>query len=457
MKNNAKKFIFLPVLAAASLGMSTLALADNGTNNNTTYAAPTPGGNPVETAAIISAIKDIGNKMVALGFAGMSAFDQAMYQYDKNLLNTLNANTAGLTVAQNTPTAGTQTNNYIQQSFQAIPNGMLSTAEGAINASKVTNEIKAQNALVNNLTLGVPASDSLYINNPLAMVGAYNTTYALQNFYNSSTAYTVGPTTINDDSYFNISSITSPNAYTSTQQTAANTYMAYLTQSYNSAAGSLDLADLKSYLNSLPAPSQPQALYNFVSSSQYQNYQLTMRSMMANKSIAINNFESLIAERTPSKTAVQGITTPDGQTTIAKPSPLQVEQYQALHRVDNPAWIESLQNQSSTTLQREIAVELAQIIKQNYQAHLDREHILTTMSALQLSSSQASTMAMNTLAQQVNDEIKGLGKSGSKSSNGQTSQQAKNQADKASQKQSEAQAKAEAKARAEAKKNKDKS
>lgn len=445
MKNNAKKFIFLPVLAAASLGMSTLALADNGTNNNnnTTYAAPTPpGDNSGEVTEIIDAIKDIGNKMVGLGFAGMSAFDQAMYQYDQNLLNTLNANTAGLTVAQNTPTAGTQTNTYIQQNFQNIPNGMLSTAEGAINASSVTSEIQAQNALVNNLTLGVPASDSLYINNPLAMVGAYNASYALQNFYNSSTAYTVGPTTINDDSYFNIASITAPDAYTSTQQTAANTYIAYLTQSYNNAAGVLDLADLKSYLNSLPAPSQPQALYNFVSSSQYQNYQLTMRSMMANKSIAINNFESLIAERTPSKTAVQGITTPDGQTTISKPSPLQVEQYQALHRVDNPTWIESLQNQSSTTLQREIAVELAQIIKQNYQAHLDNEHILTTMSALQLSSSQGSSMALNTLAQQVNDKIKNLGKSGS-SAGGQTSQQAKNQADKSSKKQAEAEAKRE--------------
>ena len=409
-----KKHIILPVLAAASFGLSSLALADNVNNTNPSYTGsniviPSNNNNSVNSSGIINAIEDVGNKMVALGFAGMTAFDQAMYQFDQNLVNIVNANTAASTVEQDTSsTSVTNTNNYIQSSLQDIPNSFLSTAEGAINADTITDQIKNQNVLVNNLTLGVPGSDTLYINDPTALSSGYGSlSPAISNYYNTNIAYKIGPPPINDDNYFSISSLLGPSVYTSSDLNAANAYMAYLTQSYNNPASMLNLSDLKSYVNGLKPRRQPAALYKFLSSSQYQDYQLALRSYTANKSVAINNFEHLIAERTPSKTAVSGIYDNQGNE-ISKPSPLQVEQYQANNRIDNPTWLQSLQSMSSTSLQREIAVELAQVIKQNQQAHMDRERILTTLSAMQLQGSQASAMTLNTLAQQVNQQISSL-------------------------------------------------
>lgn len=82
-----------------------------------------------------------------------------------------------------------------------------------------------------------------------------------------------------------------------------------------------------------------------------------------------------------------------------------------------PDWVESLQSQSSASLQREIAVELAQIIKQNYQAHLDRERMLTTLSALELQSSNSGSTQVKILAQSLNQKIKNLKPSTSSNSN----------------------------------------
>lgn len=409
----SKKTLILPVLAAASLSVSTLAPASN---------PPSPPNNNGSNSGITNALKDVGNKIVALGFAGMTAYDQAMYQFDQNLLNTLNANTANNTVTQNTPSSATGTNNFIKQSFQNIPDSVLSTGEMAINGKAVMNNIRNQKNLINNLTLGVPASDTLYINNPITLASSYgNTSFNIEKYYGSSQKYTIGPPPMNENNYFSVSSLLEPTAFTPSEANAANAYMIYLTKSYNNPASNLKLSKLKTYLNNLSAAKRPQALYNFISSSEYKKYQLAVRSNMAMKSIAINNFEHLIAERTPSKTAVQGITTPDGSQVITHPSPMQVEQYQALHREANPAWIQSLQSQSSTTLQREIAVELAQIIKQNYQAHQDRERIITALSAMQLEGSAAGQMQMQIIAQQLNQQISSLGGGNSSSSDSSSS------------------------------------
>ncbi len=409
--NKATRFlsqtkVIISVLAATSLGFCSLV-----------WAGSVPGGDAIMDAKILmmenkilAEIKNTSSKMVALGFSSMSAFNQAMYQFDQNLLNTMNANTAATTVNQSLSSSGTtQTTQYIHSILQNIPDSFVSTGLATINASAIENQIKKQNALINNLTLGVPGSDTLYINQPDIISAGYGSfSPVTSKYYRSDVDYSIGPPQLNNDNYFSISSILEPSTYTPAQINAAQAYLAYLTQSYNNPASSLKLADLKGYINSLKSKDQSAALYKFISSSQYQSYQLALRSYMANKSIAINNFEHLMAERTPSKTKVSGIYDAKGNA-IANPSPLQVAQYQANNRINNPAWIKSLQKMSSTSLQREIAVELAQLIQQNQQAHNDRERVLTTLSAMQLQESQASNMVLNTSAQQVNQEISGLG------------------------------------------------
>src|SRR3990167_8326524 len=103
-----------------------------------------------------------------------------------------------------------------------------------------------------------------------------------------------------------------------------------------------------------------------------------MRSLLALRSISVNLLNQLIAERTPMPGLAQAAGLPANSQ--AKASPLQVEAYQANHRVDNPQWYNTDVAQASpATVQRETLIVLAEIEHQNYQAHLDRERILAAL------------------------------------------------------------------------------
>jgi len=405
---NPKKSLILPVIAAASMSISSLALANTNANYSPAYN-PAPNikvnvgaTNQLLEGVIIQSIRNIGNKMVALGFAGMTAYDSSLYQYDENLLTSMTANSAGATVAQNAPVPGAKMNAFIQTNFETVPNSILSTSEGMLNASKVQDEITSQSNLANQLTLYTPASDTIYSNNPQVIAAQYT----------NQSDYYIGPPKTNDDDHFNVASITGPSAYTADQLTSANSFMSYLTHSYFNPASALDLSDLQAYINTKNKPSRKyMALYNFIKSTPYQAFQLSMRSDMAARSVGVNNFNHLINERTPSKKAVSGIYDSQGNA-ISKPSPLQVEAYQANHRINNPQWIQSIQTKSPASVQREIAVELAQVIHQNYQAHLDRERIIVALSTMQLQGISASNLMLRTKAGAVNQEIQALGKDG---------------------------------------------
>ena len=397
-KFNPKKHLILPAIALTSLSISALTLAG---------APPTPAN-----AGLTQAIQQVGNKIVAVSFAGMTAASNAMYQFDQNLADTLLANSAWNTINQNGSSTTALTNQYIQNSFSSLPNSILSTKPGLLNTAQIKKQNKEKQNIIQDLTLGVPASDTLYSNDPLVVMSQFENGGGLNiKYLNTNKKFTIGPPPMNDDNYFNIASITAPTSYTTDQLAAANTYMKYLTQSYTDPADSLDMLKLSSYLNNLTkqdgksvAQQKYQTLMSINKSDAYQSYQLAIRSNMAQKSVAIDNFEHLIAERTPSKVNVSGIKDNQGKT-VSNPSPLQVKAYQANHRINDPAWIKSLQSQSSTTLQREIAVELAEMLQQNHQAHLDRERMMATLSASELQASTANNMLLQTKAHDVNQMI----------------------------------------------------
>ncbi len=410
-RSNPKKKVILSIIAIAGLALSSITLAGTAASSKVSFTAspPTNGGGS-DNSCFIAAIKTVGNKMVALAFSGATVIDNAIFQYDPNLLTILNANTAATTIsAAKAKSAGTATNAFVQDQFQSIPNQILPTNEGMMNAKIIQDQRNKQSKVISSLTTDVPASDTLYSNNPLV----------IQSQYTNGSNYYIGPPNINDDSYFNFSTLFSPKAYTTDEQTAVNDYIQYLTQSYNTPSTALNLSILESDLNAMKPKDQYNTLYNIISGQSklgaaYQQYQLAMRSNMASESIALSNLNYLIAERAPSKTKVSGIADSQGKA-ISKPSSLQVKAYQANNRIDNPDWIKGLQKQSSATLQRETVVLLAQIAHQNYQAHLDRERIIASLSAMELQGNAANQILLITKAQAVNTAIGELGKSNASS------------------------------------------
>lgn len=191
---------------------------------------------------------------------------------------------------------------------------------------------------------------------------------------------------VTHDDYFDFGTLITPLVYTPTEQTAAKYYLKYAVQSTQNLTTGIDFTKL--YKN-------PAAIAALKKNPAYQSYALTLRSMLALRSVSLNNLNQLIAERTslPGLGAAAGLAPgPNNQPVAA--SPLQVEAYQATHRVDNPAWYTQIANDSPATLQRETLIVLAEIEKQNYEAHLDRERILATLTAENLQSSMETTKTL---------------------------------------------------------------
>eukprot|EP01059_Diplonema_ambulator_P001662 TRINITY_DN11408_c0_g1_i1.p1 TRINITY_DN11408_c0_g1~~TRINITY_DN11408_c0_g1_i1.p1 ORF type:complete len:434 (+),score=-60.40 TRINITY_DN11408_c0_g1_i1:975-2276(+) len=355
-----------------------------------------------------AAIQDLGNKIVALSFAGMTAFNQAMYQFDSNLIQAAQADQASYATTQAMASQPNPVTTFVGDVLQNFSNAFASTSFLAVNAQKIQSAIQAQNALVNNLTIGVPASDTLYINDPSVLSATYSSfTPLLDKYYNSTQSYSLGPVTLNRNNYFTMDTVIDPEGYTQDQLAGANAYMDYLTQRYKNPAEQFDIAGLKSYIGSLRSEQAGAALYSFLTSSEYQQYQLAVRSLMAVRSIGVGNFEHFIAERTPSAKPISGVQDSAGNA-ITNPSVLQAEAYRAHFRTQDGKWVQSLQQMSSASLQREIAVELATIIEQNHQAHEDSERILATLSSMQLQQADSLDAGLANLIHTVNQKIAAL-------------------------------------------------
>lgn len=188
--------------------------------------------------------------------------------------------------------------------------------------------------------------------------------------------------------YLDFSTLLNDMSYTPTQQIAAKNFVKYAAQ---------NTQDLTSDVNFSKLYGSPSALLALKQNPTYQKYVMTMRQLVAIRSMSVNSLNQLIAERTPmpglGEAAGLAPTSAPGVKPASYPSasPLQVEQYQATRRTQNPEWYASLQKASPATLQRETLIVLAEIEHQNFQAHLDRERLLAAMTALNLQMSAAST------------------------------------------------------------------
>lgn len=337
-------------------------------------------------AGVIAAIKQLGVEIQAISIAASKGYNDMLYQLDQNLAIAMQANSQNTALVNARNTAAGYTQNQIDLSLMEFP-------EQVVNASQLTDpqlaaDINNRQQVLTNLTIHTPGSDTLYLS---------STTDPLASLNNVSK-----PTT-NYDNYFNFDSLMAPSAYNSDQQQAAQSYIQYLSQQYQSLAAGVDFAKLKSKINDMSPANRAQTLYNFVTNPVYQQYQLLVRSLLASKSVALSNLNLLLSERIP----VKGLATQAGMPNnpnlpAGYASPLEVENYITRERINNPAWFQQIKTASPAAVQREEVLILAEIENQLQQNHLDNERLLATLSTMLLQSSQANQLMLQAKAQDVN-------------------------------------------------------
>lgn len=337
---------------------------------------------------VSSAITQLGTEIQALAVAGAKSVNAAMYQLDQNIAVSLQANSTNPTSTVATATA-TNTQNQITNTFMQFPEQVINANQNS--DPQLLQDINNRQQWMTNLTTNTPASDTLYLDSmtdPLA---------STQNVGKPSTLY---------DNYFNFDSLFEPNAYTSDQQQAAQAYLVYATQPYQSLTDGIEFSQLKSTLNNLSPDQRAQTLQNLMTSPAYQKYQLSIRSMIANKSIALSNLNYLLAERTPVKNLGSQAGMPnDPNLPAGYASPLEVQNYIANERINNPQWFQQMKTASPATVQREQVLILAEIESELQRNHLDNERLLAALSQMGLQTSQTNQLMLKTQIQDVNAVI----------------------------------------------------
>lgn len=353
--------------------------------------------------ALNTNVKVVGNRMQAIAEANAKAHNHITPNQsitDAMLLNSAYAKNQGANTNK-------LTGEYIQSQLQALPDNLAETGSGMINSDQIQQRLKTDINLKYSLTALTPASDSIYSNDPsvLSLVPMY------QNMGLLPPRGLAQPTADElHDNYFNFNSIINPTviADKSPEADAAQSYITFLTKSYELPTDGIDLKTFKEKLAEAQDATDKMSLYTqLMNDDNYRNYQLNTRASMAARSVAVSNLEHMVTERTPVKDLGKqtGMVDKEGKP-ITDASPLQVEDYLAHRRVDNPKWYAHVQSESSANVQRETLVVLAEIEAQNYQAHLDRERLLATVSA-QMAMSNAMANAMNKAqAQNLNEDIK---------------------------------------------------
>lgn len=300
-----------------------------------------------------------------------------------------------------------ETDTDILGQFQPMSDNALKAAPGAQNSDAVSTRLIADNNRVNNLTLNLTASDSLYSNDPSVVMLSSN--------YQSDLPKTGLAKPTGDhlhDNYFNFGSLIQPAAYApdTTEADAAQHFLTFLTQGYKDPSQAIDYQSFQSKMSEAKTSKDKASLYiQLMNNPKYQSYQLSARTATAQRSVAVNNFQHMIAERTVVKGLGKSanITDQSGKP-VTNASPLQVQKYIATHRVNSPSWFTKVKSASPAAVQRETLVVLAEIEAQNYQAHLDRERMLATLSAQSAMTASASAGALAAQASQVNQDINSL-------------------------------------------------
>ncbi len=383
MKTPFKKIILATIISC----MVTASFADS---SKATATPPAPQPDPSVFIGITQAINALTTTVKAVATAAIHDFNNMMFQVDNFFPN--GANNNGNTQAQQT---AQKLSNTLTQ--QQVTNALSQVPEQAIPASQLndptlTAQAQKQQNLLGKLTAGTPASDTLYSSGLSSMLAGV---YAAEK---------PSPEDMHNN-YFNFDTLIGPDAYDSNQYLAAQRYLQYLTQSYQPLTPGIDYAGLKQKLNSFDSAIDRARWLkeNIIENPTYQQYQIAMRSNLAARSLALSNFNMLVAQRKaiPDLGTANGLPQ-DSHLPQGAASLQEAQNYAALKLVNNPQWYQAMKNASIATVAREQLLLMATLVKEQAQNEQYNQRLLATMSLLTLEANQTQQMGLQTKAQEVN-------------------------------------------------------
>ncbi len=346
--------------------------------------------------SITQSFKSLRKEIKTLFQAGFQFAYQEDYQQDPNTIYIRE---------NNSKTPGKMSHLQTEQRTQTVINGALNQLNFTPTKSKIGKKyltflndngltalsgVKAYNT-TNKKPSPYTASDSLYL-------AANNTSATLAKI--NQKPYVETPTSFND-SMLNFTSLITPTAYKNmnTFKDAKN-FVKYVTQD---TINWFDMTEYKTRtgikipknipglygatLNFKPiitSKNEANSLYKLKTDPVYQRFIFNLRTMLAQRSVSTNILSHLVSERTPTDLSYID----NNGKKVKNVSPLQLESYIANHRVQNPKWYTDIQNASPALIQRKTLIVLAEIERQNYQAHLDRERLLAAIATLTLNFQQ---------------------------------------------------------------------
>ena len=113
-----------------------------------------------------------------------------------------------------------------------------------------------------------------------------------------------------------------------------------------------------------------------------QEYRVAKRSVIANRSVALDNLYHVLSERVPQSDLTLRI---PGQAIV---SPQALKQYMATRRTNDATWYADMQKAAPATVDREQLFVLAEIEKLLFQLHQDNQRVISTLSMMQLQNVQ---------------------------------------------------------------------
>jgi intracellular multiplication protein IcmX len=304
-----------------------------------------------------------------------------MFQFDAYLSGTAEKTAQLAPVKAITESeAVTKTHGDIQGKLAEIPYTAVKSNSKAYDAYKQI--LLNMGGITENIRIQVLAeqegSDSLTLS---------DTSNSTANLLNIGGAESIEAKLKSVDYSYDFDSLILPSSYLSdTQTAAANNFITYLTQKYKT-VNSLNLAKIRADNDKL------KILENY---PPYQVYLVSYRSYLANLSIPLSNFYQMLSERTKLSDIIKnaensGVTVSDEvKNTVTDLSSaninslLDLQNYVANHRVNDPVWHQKMESASPTTVQRETLFVLSEIESQLHRLHMDNERILATLSAQQL-------------------------------------------------------------------------
>src|SRR5262245_36917813 len=168
------------------------------------------------------------------------------------------------------------------------------------------------------------------------------------------------------DASLDVNSLLSPVVYDTDETKNAAGRFVQFTSSIVDPLTSINISEL--------TPEQKKALDDSPIGREYRVY---LRSLVAERSIAMNNLLEMYAARLPVQNLGKEAGIPDKDKVNA--SPLQVQEFKATRRVTNPDWYHAMSKAAPVTVDRETLFVLAEIREQLFRLQQDNEKILLAL------------------------------------------------------------------------------